>query len=81
MDSKFLKSQLLLMSRIADNYLQLIPQADWLQLLKLTAQKQSYITTIIENETGPRRKKMARHAYRLFAQTVITRTEPLAEAV
>ena len=80
MDSKFLKSQLLLMSQIAENYLQLIPQADWLRLLELAAQKQSYLSSIIENETGPRRKKMARDAYRLFAQTVISRKEPLARA-
>ncbi|MDA2931056.1 hypothetical protein MYX84_14105, partial [Acidobacteria bacterium AH-259-O06] len=69
------------MSHIAQNYLKLIPPADWQQLLKLATEQQSYITSIIENETGPRRKKMARDAYRLFAQTVITRTQPLAEAV
>lgn len=80
MDSKFLKSQLLLMSHIAQNYLKRIPPADWLQLLELAAEKQSYISGIIENETGPRRKKTVCKAYEQFAQTVISRTEPLARA-
>ena len=39
MDSEFLKSQLLLMSNIAQNYLKLVPQADWLRLLELAAEK------------------------------------------
>jgi len=79
MDCKFLKSQLLLMSNIAENYIQLIPSADWLQLLHLAAEKDNYITNIIETDTGPRRKKIAREAYTRFVQTVINPTEPLAK--
>ena len=78
MDSKFLKSQLLLMSNIAQNYLKLVPQADWLRLLELAAEKRNYLSGIIEKETGPRRKKTVCKAYQHFAQTVISRKEPLA---
>jgi len=80
MDSKFLKSQLLLMSNIAAGYLKLVPHADWMQLLELAAQKQSYICGIIEKETGPRRRQSAQEAYRQFVNTVLNRKEPLALA-
>ena len=80
MDSKFLKSQLLLMSNIARGYLDLVPHADWMQLLELAAQKQSYIFSIIEKETGPRRKQSAQEAYEQFVKTVLNRKEPLALA-
>jgi transposase len=80
MDCKFLTSQLLLMSNIAEYYLQSIPAADWLQLLGLAGEKHSYITNIIETDTKPRRRKKAREAHDRFAQTVIRRTEPLATA-
>ena len=78
MDSKFLKSQLLLMGNIAGRYLDLIPHADWMQLLELAAQKRSYISSIIEKETGPRRKKSAQKALEQFVKTVVNRKEPLA---
>ena len=68
MDSKFLKSQHLLMSNIAQNYLKLVPQADWLRLLELAAEKRSYLSGIIEKETGPRRKKTVCKAYQHFAK-------------
>jgi len=80
MDAKFLKSQLLLMSNIASSYLDLVPHADWMQLLELAAQKQSYISSIIEKETGPRRKLWAQEAYERFVKTVVNRKEPLALA-
>ena len=80
MDSKFLKRQLLLMSNIAGSYLDLVPHADWMQLLELAAQKQSYIFSIIEKETGPRRKQSAQEAYEQFVKTVLNRKEPLALA-
>ena len=35
MDCKFLTNQLLLMKNIADNYLHLVPSADWLKFLKM----------------------------------------------
>ena len=80
MDCKFLKSQLLLMSNIADNYIELIPTPDWLQLLQLAVEKDKYITNIIEADTKPRRKETAREAYTRFIQTVINRAESLAQA-
>ena len=78
MDSKFLKSQLLLMGNIAGSYLNLIPHADWMQLLELATQKRSYISSIIEKEPGPRRKKSAQKALEQFVKTVVNRKEPLA---
>jgi len=80
MDSKFLKSQLLLMSNIAAGYLKRVPHADWMKLLELAAQKQSYICGIIEKETGPRRRQSAQEAYQQFVNTVVNRKEPLALA-
>jgi len=79
MDCRFLKSQLLLMSNIAENYIELIPPKDWLQLLRLASENDNYITNIIEADNGPRRKKKARIAYDRFVQTVINRKEPLAK--
>lgn len=79
MDSKFLTSQLLLMSNIAENYLNLIPVADWLQLLNLAGESHSYINNIIEMETGPKRQKKARQAYARFVQSVIDNNTPLAK--
>ncbi len=46
-------SQLLLMSNIAENYIERIPPDDWLRLLHLAAEKKIYITNIIEADTGP----------------------------
>ncbi len=80
MDCKFLKSQLLLMSNIADHYIHLIPSADWLQLLQLAVDNNQYITNIIEADTKPRRQKTARKAYARFVQAVLNREEPLAKA-
>ncbi len=79
MDCKFLTSQLLLMSNIAESYLHLVPPADWLQLLDLAAQSDAYFTRIIEADPGPLRKRNARAAYARFIQAVINRSEPLAE--
>ena len=67
------------MSNIADNYLPLVPPADWLQLLDLAARSNSYMNQIIEADPGPRRKQYARAAYARFLETVINRTEPLAK--
>jgi len=80
MDGKFLKSQLLLMSNIADHYIHLIPSHDWLQLLQLANEKNQYITHIIEADPKPRRQKTIRTAYARFAETVLNRKEPLAKA-
>jgi len=80
MDCKFLTSQLLLMSNIAESCLDLIPPADWLHLLACATENDSYITTIIEADTTPRRQHKARHAYSRFIETVINRTESLAKA-
>lgn len=72
MDAKFLTSQLLLMSNIADNYLDAIHTADWIKLVDLAAQSDDYINNIIEREAGPVRYKKARQAYARFAQTIVS---------
>jgi hypothetical protein len=72
-------NQLLLMSNIAENYIERIPSIDWFQLLHLANEKKNYITNIIETDTGPRRQKRARDAYARFVKAVINRTEPLAD--
>lgn len=79
MDCKFLTSQLLLMSNIADNSLDLIPADDWLRLINLAVEKDSYITNIIDTDTKSRRRKKAREAYNRFTQSVISQTQLLAE--
>ena len=80
MEGKFLKSQLLLMSTIADHYIHLIPSEDWLKLLQLAKENDQYITNIIEADPKPRRQKTIRTAYARFAETVLNRREPLAKA-
>ena len=80
MDCKFLTSQLLLMSNIAQSYIDLIPSADWCRLISLATEKQDYITNIIESDTRPQGKEKARKAYGRFIETVINNTEPLAMA-
>ena len=80
MDSKFLKSQLLLMSKIAENYINIIPSADWFQMLRLAVDKENYITTIIETEPGPRRRKYARVAYERFVDVVIKPVQQMKRA-
>lgn len=79
MDAKFLTSQLLLMSNIADHYIDLIPSADWLQLLQLAVENDQYITNVIEADTKPRRQNTARKAYARFVETVVNRKQPLAK--
>lgn len=80
MGAKFLTSQLLLMSNIADNYLYSIPVADWIQLLDLAAQNDEYICNIIERETGPVRHKKACQAYARFAETLVNKNPRIAKA-
>jgi hypothetical protein len=81
MDCKFLISQLLLMSNLADNFLHLIPAADWLKLISLAAERDAYITGIIDADSKPRRRNKARQAYDQFVQSVILRKQSLAKAV
>jgi transposase len=80
MDSKFLMSQLLLMSNLAQDYTNLIPAADWSQLIHLVVDNHIYITRIIDSETRPRRQEKARKAYTRFVQTVLNRQHLLAPA-
>jgi transposase len=80
MDSKFLARQLLLMSNIAENYLGLIPVADWLRLVDLATEKQDYITNVIQSDLRPKRQKRAREAYTRFVDAVINNSQPLARA-
>jgi len=80
MDSKFLTSQLLLMSNIAEHYLELIPVKNWLQLIDLATQNDSYINRIIETETGPQRQAKARKAYSRFVQIIENPKQELGKA-
>jgi len=80
MDAKFLTSQLLLMSNLAENYISLIPPSDWRYLIDLAVKKDDYMTNIIELDARPRGQKKARAAYSNFVETVINHTEPLAKA-
>ena len=80
MESKFLTSQLLLMSNIAEHYLGLIPSGDWLHLVNLANEKSDYITNIIESDTRPRGQIKARQAYSRFVETVAPYPQPLAMA-
>lgn len=80
MDAKFLTGQLLLMSNIADKYIELIPQSDWQLLINIATEKVDYITNIIESDTRPRAKIKTREAYSRFLEAVINHKEPSAEA-
>ncbi|HEU0073821.1 MAG TPA: IS630 family transposase [Dehalococcoidia bacterium] len=80
MDSLFLRKQLLLMSNLGENHLDLLPAADWQQLLDLASAKAEYIAQIIDNETGPRRRKAAENAYTHFRLSVLDRQQPLSRA-
>jgi transposase len=80
MDCKFLTRQLLLMSNIAENYLQFIPEADWLRLIELATEKREYMINIIQSETGPKRQQQAREAYTRFVDSVINGSQLLARA-
>lgn len=80
MDCKFLTRQLLLMSNIAENYLGLIPVADWLRLIDLATEKRDYIMNIIQSDHGPKRQQQTREAYTLFAETVIKDSRPVLRA-
>ena len=80
MDCKFLARQVLLMSNIAENYLELIPVADWLRLIDLATEKRDYMINIIQSETGPKRQQQAREAYARFVDSVINGSQPLVRA-
>jgi transposase len=80
MESKFLTSQLLLMSNIAEHYLGLIPSSDWFELIHLATEKGDYISNIIESDSRPRGQKKAREAYSQFVEAVINHAAPLAMA-
>ena len=80
MDCKFLTRQLLLMSNIAENYLELIPEADWLRLIELATETREYMINIIQSETGPKRQQQAREAYTRFVDSVINGSQLLARA-
>jgi transposase len=79
MDCRFLTNQLLLMSNIADQYLDLVPASDWRRLINLAVEKDTYITDIIYTDTKPRLCKKAREAYDRFIQSITSQMQPLAE--
>ena len=71
MDCGFLTKQLLLMSNLAENYIDLIPAPDWQRLIDLATEKDDYITRIIEQHTKPRAQNAAQEAYARFRQTIV----------
>lgn len=80
MDAKFLKSQLLLMTNIANKYLECISSQDLHQLQKLAKEKQDYIISIIEREPGPQRQKKAKEAYQQFQDDVLGKASDIEQA-
>ncbi|MFQ5500467.1 MAG: IS630 family transposase [Candidatus Zixiibacteriota bacterium] len=70
MDAKFLTSQLLLMSNIAQSYLELVPQENWMNLMELAREKSDYITRIITTDTKERRRNKAMAALAQFHQSL-----------
>jgi hypothetical protein len=80
MERKFLTSQLLLMSNIAEHYLGIIPSSDWLQLINIATEKGNYISKIIESDSRPRGWKKACEAYNRFVEAVISHAAPLSMA-
>lgn len=71
MDAKFLTSQLLLMSNLAQDYASEVPSADWQELRELFGAKSPYIAAILDGESGPRRKERAAEALARFNETVM----------
>lgn len=80
MDPKFLTSQLLLMSNIAEHYLRLIPSADWFRLVNLATEKRDYISNIIDSDPRPLAKVKALEAYTRFTANVLNQAAPLTMA-
>ena len=70
MDSKFLRSQLLLMANIARSYLHEVPSLDWCKMIDLSYRKADYIRSIIDDEPGPVRQHNACQALEYFYRTV-----------
>jgi transposase len=79
MDSGFLRKQLLLMTNLAENYIDLIPAPDWHRLIDLATKKHVYITRIIENDTKLRSREAAQKAYARFRETIVVPQESLAK--
>jgi len=80
MDCGFLRKQLLLMTNLAENYIDLIPAPDWHRLINLTTSKHDYVTRIIENDTKLRSREAAQKAYARFRETIVVPQESLAKA-
>jgi transposase len=80
MTTTFLKSQLLLMSNLADHDQDLIPPADWLRLQTTAAEKRTYIHHLIDTDPKPRRREQTQHALARFEQTVLRQGQVLAQA-
>lgn len=66
MDSKFLSDELFLMCNLAHNYTDRVAQEDWIQLRESFAQRQPFISKILENEPGPKRRDRLINAISFF---------------
>lgn len=71
MDSKFLADEFLLMSNLMNNYQTKVPEQDWRQLRAQMEAKEEFITTVIANEEGPKRKDRAAKAHADLQQVLL----------
>jgi len=72
LEAKFLSSQLLLMSNVAQGYLELVPTQDWRQLTELIATKADFLASIVNSESKDGRRCKAQQALQRFNDTVPT---------
>jgi len=71
MDAKFLTSQLVLASNIAQTYIDLVPPGDWVNLVELATAKSDFITNIITSEVKERRRNKGSQALEQFNEVVL----------
>lgn len=67
MDSKFLADELFLMHNLARDYRALVPQENWNSLRQCFEDRQPFISHILEEEPGPKRRVRLEEAISLFA--------------
>lgn len=65
-DSKFLADELSLMHNLVRNYRDRVPEKHWSELRALFAASQPFVSNILENEPGPKRRRRLAKAISLF---------------
>jgi len=68
MDPKFLADELFLMHNLAEGYREQVAEEDWDLLRQCFDKQQPFISKILENESGPKRKKRLVESISLFNQ-------------